>query len=147
MKNSSIQCAKSATTLNPIVLHVALDVHKDSIAVAVADADREQPVRFLKTIVNDLHAVEKLVSQLRGGSKTPEPGTRHDYDEHPDGGTNPRISVPMTLDRHLLIRDPDSCRDKSTIDNHTVHSSLSPTSKNHSNPYEQKPESQRCENS
>ena len=47
MKNSSIQCAKSATTLNPIVLHVGLDVHKDSIAVAVADADREQPVRFL----------------------------------------------------------------------------------------------------
>ena len=43
--------------------HIGLDVHKDTIAVAVAEEGGEP--YFLKTISHDLHAVEKLVRELR----------------------------------------------------------------------------------
>ena len=44
-------------------LYIGLDVHKDSITVAVAQGGRDGEVRLYGTISNDLHAIEKLLTR------------------------------------------------------------------------------------
>jgi transposase len=64
MKNTTL---KSPAVTQSIIRHIGLDVHKDTIAVAVAEEGGEP--YFLKTISHDLHAVEKLVRELREGGR------------------------------------------------------------------------------
>ena len=47
-----------------VTKHVGLDVHKDTIAVAVASEGEERKVRFHGTIANTPEAVRRLVSRL-----------------------------------------------------------------------------------
>ena len=46
-------------------LYLGLDVHKDSIAVAIAEGGRKGEIRDYGAISNDLHALEKLLARLR----------------------------------------------------------------------------------
>ena len=46
-------------------LHLGLDVHKDSITIAIAPAGRQNEVRLYGTITHDLHALEKALSRIR----------------------------------------------------------------------------------
>ena len=47
-------------------LYLGLDVHKDSITIAIAMAGRNGEVRLYGAISNDLHAIEKALRKLDG---------------------------------------------------------------------------------
>ena len=53
----------SQASLKPYGAYIGLDVHKDSIAVAIAEPGR-QPAAYVKTIANQPKSVEKLVHSL-----------------------------------------------------------------------------------
>lgn len=52
-------------------LFLGLDVHKDSITAVGAEAGRGGEVRQLGALTNDLHALERLITKLRGPGKRP----------------------------------------------------------------------------
>jgi len=51
--------------MSSITLHLGLDVHKDSIVIAIAQAGTKGEIRLFGTISNDLHAVEKALTRIR----------------------------------------------------------------------------------
>src|SRR5262245_24236253 len=54
-------------TMSAITLYLGLDVHKDSITIAVADPGSKGEIRLFGNISNDLHALEKAINRLRKG--------------------------------------------------------------------------------
>jgi transposase len=50
-------------------LFIGLDVHKETIAIAVAEESREEPVRFIGTIPNTPDDVSKLAWRLGADGK------------------------------------------------------------------------------
>ena len=51
--------------MKAIKLHIGLDVHKDSIVIAIADPDLKGEIRIFGTITNDLQALEKALNRIR----------------------------------------------------------------------------------
>jgi transposase len=52
-------------TMQMIKLHLGLDVHKDSITLAIAEAGLKGEIRLFGTITHDLHALERALSRIR----------------------------------------------------------------------------------
>jgi len=48
-----------------ITLSLGLDVHKDSITIAIAPGTPQGEIHLHGTITNDLHALEKALSRIR----------------------------------------------------------------------------------
>jgi transposase len=51
--------------MKTITLYLGLDVHKDSIVIAIAQPGSRGEVRLFGTITNDLHALEKALARIR----------------------------------------------------------------------------------
>src|SRR5574341_785347 len=51
-------------------LYLGLDVHKDSITIAIAESGLKGEIRVYGTITNDLHAVERALSRIRKAHPT-----------------------------------------------------------------------------
>jgi transposase len=52
-------------TMKAIKLYLGLDVHKDSITIAIAPAGRSSEIRLFGTITHDLHALERALARIR----------------------------------------------------------------------------------
>ncbi len=51
--------------MQTITLYVGLDVHKDSIVIAIGEPGRSGEIRIFGTITNDLQALEKAINRIR----------------------------------------------------------------------------------
>jgi transposase len=52
-------------TMQTITLYLGLDVHKDSITIAVAEPGSKGEIRLFGSISNDIHALEKALIRIR----------------------------------------------------------------------------------
>jgi transposase len=69
--------------MNTITLHLGLDVHKDSITIAIADPGSKGEVRLFGTITNDMGRLEHALNRIRKA----HPGAKLDvaYEAGPCG--------------------------------------------------------------
>src|SRR5260370_8638528 len=51
--------------MKAITLYIGLDVHKDSIVIAIAEAGLKGEIRIFGTITNDLQVLEKALNRIR----------------------------------------------------------------------------------
>lgn len=92
-------------TMKGIKLYIGLDVHKDSITIAIAPAGRSSEVRLYGTITHDLHALERALSRIRQA----HPGARLEvtYEAGPCGFGLARrleqLSIPCLVAAPSLI--------------------------------------------
>jgi transposase len=56
--------------MNPSIIYAGLDVHKDTIAVALAEAGKRGEVREHGKITNTPAALTKLAAKLSDGGRT-----------------------------------------------------------------------------
>jgi len=54
--------------MKAITLYIGLDVHKDSITIAIAESGLKGEIRIFGTFTNDLHALEKALMMLVSGA-------------------------------------------------------------------------------
>jgi hypothetical protein len=54
----------TTSSMSKEVLYLGLDVHADSIVIAIAEAGRDGEVRHYGTISPDLHNVEKVLRKI-----------------------------------------------------------------------------------
>ena len=68
--STNLDCSTEEMQMNK-TLYVGLDVHKDTIAVAVAEEGRGGEVRFYGTVINSADAVLRLTKTLAKNGRTP----------------------------------------------------------------------------
>jgi hypothetical protein len=51
--------------MHNITLHLGLDVHKDSITIAIAEPGAKGEIRLFGTILNSVQAVERALTRIR----------------------------------------------------------------------------------
>ncbi len=51
--------------MKPITLYLGLDVHKESITIAVAQGEPKGEIRLFGTITNSIHALERALLRIR----------------------------------------------------------------------------------
>jgi hypothetical protein len=51
--------------MKAITLHLGLDVHKDSITIAIAEPGSKGEIRLSGTITSDIERLEKALSRIR----------------------------------------------------------------------------------
>ncbi|MCA1370748.1 hypothetical protein I6F15_25685, partial [Bradyrhizobium sp. BRP14] len=56
---------REGAIMERMAAYVGLDVHKDTIAIAVAEAERNGEIRSWGTITNTPSAVDKMLQKLR----------------------------------------------------------------------------------
>src|SRR6516165_8167009 len=81
--DSSCEYETNNHTMQTITLHLGLDVHKDSITIAIAEPGSKGEIRLFGTITSDLGRLERALSRIREA----HPGTQLDvaYEAGPCG--------------------------------------------------------------
>ena len=72
------------TAIKPL-LFIGLDVHKESVAVAIAEEGRAGEVRSHGSISGDLHALEKVLGRIRHAHEIGNEQLRAVYEAGPCG--------------------------------------------------------------
>src|SRR6516225_4040676 len=70
-------------TMQTITLHLGLDVHKDSITIAIAEPGSKGEIRLLSTITNDVDRLEKALRRI--GKAHPDAHLEVAYEAGPCG--------------------------------------------------------------
>src|SRR5215472_9040013 len=63
--DSSCECETDNHTMKAITLYLGLDVHKDSITIAIAQPGSKGEIRLFGAITNDVGRLEKALERIR----------------------------------------------------------------------------------
>jgi hypothetical protein len=109
-----------ALKMSSTTLYLGLDVHKDSIVIAIAEPGPKGEIRLFGTITNDLHALEKALSRIRKAH--PKAKLEVSYEAGPCGNSHQRwiltecaeyYAIPPKIRKELSRRQegqPESVR-------------------------------------